>query len=119
MRRWNPDHTATSVVLHDRFVAEIEFTADGVRRVASVVDVDLPGTASALFHFGNPTNAEILFKVLEGCAINGQWWVFAAAATDLGYTIIVRDTAARGEKRWFSEPGASPPLTDTYAFPCS
>lgn len=114
-----PDHTATSVTLHDRFVADIEFTVDGVRRLARVVDVDLPGTASALFHFGNPTNAELLFKVLEGCVINGQWWVFAAAATDLGYTITVRDTRARVEKVWFAEPGGSPPLTDTYAFPCS
>ena len=109
----------TSVTLHDRFVAGIEFTAHGERRAAQVVDVDLPGAASALFHFGNPANAEILFKVLEGCKINEQWWVFAAAATDLAYRITVRDLRTRTEKTWFAEPGGSPPLTDTYAFPCS
>lgn len=114
-----PDHTATSVTLNDRFAVQVEFTVAGARRDARVVDVDLPGDASALFHFGSPDNAEVLLKVLNGCAINRQWWVFAAAATDVAYTITVRDSATDAVRVYFAEAGGSPPLADTYGFPCS
>ena len=44
---------------------------------------------SAVFYFFNPDNAEVLVKVLNGCAINGHWWVYSAPATDLRYRVTV------------------------------
>ena len=44
---------------------------------------------SAVFYFFNPDNAEVLVKVLNGCAINGHWWVYSAPATDLRYRVAV------------------------------
>ncbi len=35
----------------------------------------------------------MLVKVLDGCAINGHFWVFSAAATDVEYTLTVKDRA--------------------------
>ena len=38
----------------------------------------------------------MLVKIVDGCAINGHWWVFGSAATDLRYQLVVDDwTTAR------------------------
>lgn len=44
-----------------------------------------------LFSFFDQDNPELLVKVLDGCAINNHYWVFLAAATNVGYTVQVRD----------------------------
>lgn len=79
---------------------------------------------SGLFYFFGPKNWELLLKVLDGCWLNQHHWVFAAAATDVGYTIYVRDTTLSGEegvtymKVYPKAPGApAPALTDVGAFP--
>ncbi len=74
---------------------------------------------SGLFRFFDPENWEILIKVLDGCGINGRMWVLGASTTDLGYRIVVTDTAA-GESRWYyNEPGRpAPAIVDTEAFAC-
>jgi hypothetical protein len=48
---------------------------------------------SALFYFFNRSNWELMVKVLDGCAINGHYWVFAAASTDVKYDVTVKDLA--------------------------
>ncbi len=49
---------------------------------------------AALFYFFSPDNPEMLLKVLDGCGVNGHWWVFGSAATDLRYRISVWDHAS-------------------------
>lgn len=79
----------------------------------------VPGTASddsGLFWFFAPANWELLVKVLDGCAVNGHRWVFAAATTTVEYTLTVTDT--KTDQIWTSRnpPGrASPSITDTTA----
>ena len=51
------------------------------------------GDSGALFYFFGPDNPEMLLKVVNGCAINGHWWVFGSAATDLRYSIWIADYA--------------------------
>jgi hypothetical protein len=46
---------------------------------------------SGLFWFYEPTNWELLVKVLDGCAVNGHHWVFASASTSLDYRVTVTD----------------------------
>jgi hypothetical protein len=46
---------------------------------------------SGLFWFFGATNLEMLVKVLDGCALNGRYWMLAAAATDVEYTLLIRD----------------------------
>jgi hypothetical protein len=48
---------------------------------------------SALYYFFNRSNWEMMVKVLDGCAINGHYWVFAAASTDVEYDVTVTDLA--------------------------
>ena len=74
---------------------------------------------SALFHFFEPgDNWEVLVKVLDGCSVNGNVWVFGASTTDLGYTIRVRDTAAGTVREYRNEAGTpAAAITDVAAFP--
>ena len=71
---------------------------------------------SAVFgFFGNTSNWEVLVKVLNGCAINNHYWVFAAGATSQNYSISVVNLDNNQARLY----GRSCPLTDTAAFPCS
>ena len=80
----------------------------------------VPGVASAdsgLLWFFAPGNWEVLVKVLDGCALNGHYWVFAAATTSVEYTLVVTDTASGEEARYENPLGrAAPAITDTQAF---
>ena len=110
----------TSLCLADsRFAVSVDWsTASGAEGSASTV----PGGTnnSGLFYFFDPNNWEMLIKVLDGCAINGHYWVYSAAATDLGLDITVTDTATGATWTYEKEPG--PPaaaITESEAFPDS
>ncbi len=49
---------------------------------------------SGLFYFFSPDNWELQVKVLDGCGLNQHYWVYAAASTDVGYTLEIRDLLA-------------------------
>lgn len=120
----------TVMCLRDgRYEVTVEFlvAADGMPEAAKVVkggSRPIGTRDSGLFYFFGPKNWELLLKVLDGCGVNQHHWVFAAAATDVGYTIKVRDTTLAGEegvtnmKVYPKAPGApAPALTDVGAFP--
>lgn len=44
------------------------------------------------FYFFDSTNFELLVKVLDACAINQRFWVFAAGLTDVEVDVLVTDT---------------------------
>ena len=72
---------------------------------------------SGMFWFFSPNNWEVLIKVLDGCAVNGQVWVYGASTTDLGYTIRVTDTVTGAVNEYRNEPGhPAPAITDATAF---
>ena len=72
---------------------------------------------SGLFSFFDPNNAEVLVKVLDGCSFNDHFWVFAAAATDVEYTLTVTDTQSNLSAAYTNELGRpAPAITDTEAF---
>ncbi|HEY0139538.1 MAG TPA: trypsin-like peptidase domain-containing protein [Thermoanaerobaculia bacterium] len=72
---------------------------------------------SALFWFFGSTNIEMILKILNGCGLNQRYWVFAAATTDVEYTITVTDTKTGTVKTYFKGLGTpAPAVTDTGAF---
>lgn len=99
-----------------RFRVEVDWQRfDGVRgdarRVAEGTD------DSGLFWFFQQQNWEMLVKVLDGCGVNENFWVFAAATTNVEYTLRVTDTATGQVKTYFNELGNSAAaITDTQAF---
>jgi penicillin amidase len=79
----------------------------------------VPGAsgASGNLYFFNPDNWELLVKVLDGCDVNGHYWVFIAGATNVGWELTVEDTET-GEQWTAGNPFGqiSLPVTDTMAF---
>lgn len=75
---------------------------------------------SGLLWFFDDQNWELLVKVIDGCPVNGNVWVFFAATTDVQFDVRVRDTESGRSESW-SNPQNHPAdaVTDTGAFPCS
>jgi hypothetical protein len=82
------------------------------------------GVDSAGFHFFSAGNLEILVKVLDGCAVNGHWWVFAAGLTDQFVRIEIDDRVSgllgNPASRSYESPRGRPfaPVIDLEAFLC-
>ena len=69
------------------------------------------------FWFFDPTNTEMVVKVLNGCAINENYWVFLAGLTNVGVTTLARDAGSGFMKTYTNNVGtAFQPVQDTSAF---
>lgn len=68
------------------------------------------------FWFFDPENTELLVKVLDGRALNGKFWVFSGALSDVEYWITVTDTATGRVRTYHNPPGNLAGLADTSAF---
>ena len=65
----------------------------------------------------NPANFDVLVKVIEGCFVNDNFWVFATTTTDVEFTLTVTDTETSQMKEYFNPLGQpAEPITDTSAF---
>ena len=72
---------------------------------------------SGLFWFFRDANWEQLVKVIDGCAMNGRYWVFAAAPTNVEYTLRVTDTESGDMVEYFNPLGRpAKAIGDTDAF---
>lgn len=102
-------------LLDGRFAIEAEFRTFDDRR-DEARSSSQSTSDSALFYFFNDRNLEILVKMINGCTNNDHFWVFAAATTNLEYTLRVTDTV-RGVTTTYQNPlgVASPAITDTRA----
>lgn len=102
---------------HGRFLVQASWLdAQGATGVAHVVEGGNSDSAGLLWFF-EPENWELLIKVLDGCSLDGNHWVFGAASTDVHYMVSVTDTRT-GATRTYSNPlgVASSAITDTAAF---
>ncbi|MCG8459914.1 MAG: hypothetical protein MI919_26840 [Holophagales bacterium] len=85
---------------------------------ASATSLDSLGvTQGGIFHFFDKKNPELLVKVLDFCALNGHYWVFYAAGTNVGFELTVEDTVG-GSSRVYTNPDQShaEPRIDHQAF---
>ena len=69
------------------------------------------------FWFFDAANVEVILKVLDGCGVNGRYWVFASGLTDVNVELTVTDTRT-GIRRIYRNPQgtAFQPIQDTSAF---
>jgi len=73
---------------------------------------------SGFMWFFNPSNLELVVKILNGCGLSSpRFWVFAAGLTDVGVRLKVTDTQT-GAVRYYENPAgqAFQPIQDTNAF---
>ncbi len=86
-----------------RFLVGVDYrTADSPHPLLAARLPSAIGANASLFYFFEPNNPEMLLKVLNGCSVNGHWWVYGSAATDLPYTIRLRDLARRNQSEWLA-----------------
>jgi photosystem II stability/assembly factor-like uncharacterized protein len=72
---------------------------------------------AAYLWFFDPNNVEVFLKVVDGCPVNGRFWVFAAGLTNVEVRITVVDTQTGEPKVYVNPPGqAFQPILDTSAF---
>jgi hypothetical protein len=91
-------------------------TAEDVAGGAHAVELT-PDTGYLWFF--NASNVEAIVKVLDGCALNGHYWVFAGGLTDVKTDIVVRDLRTGASKTYSNPQGkAFRPVQDTSAFAC-
>jgi len=84
----NPDALC---LLDGRFEVSVEWNnprVTGDTGIGSPVP-RTPNTGT--FWFFDPSNVELVVKVLDGRTVNGKFWVFYGALTDVEYTLRVRD----------------------------
>lgn len=68
------------------------------------------------FWFFSPNNVELVVKVLDGNAINGYWWVFFGALSDVHYTVTVTDTVTGVSREYTNRQGQLASVGDIEAF---
>jgi hypothetical protein len=106
-----------------RFRAQVFFQTvqggGGTGDAAAIPLSPLGVNDGGLFTFFSPENPEMLIKVLNGCPVNDNYWVFYAATTNVGFTVTVTDTVT-GQTFVSSNPdqNAALPVQNTSAFPC-
>ena len=64
----------------------------------------------------NPDNPEVFVKILDGTAVNGEFWVFYGGLTDLEYTLTVRENQTGRIKTFRKEGGSATGGFDTSGF---
>jgi len=97
------------------FWVSVDYYEGHWKAATELKGIDLPDTA-ALFWFYDPQNPELLVKVLNGCAINGHWWVYGSAATDRNYEVTVRRPNQTGLR--FRRISPAVPIAYTTGIPC-
>ena len=72
---------------------------------------------SGYFWFFDSANIEVVIKVLNGCAINHNYWVFAAGLTNVAVHLTVTDSETGAVYEQDNPQGmAFAPIQDTNAF---
>ena len=78
----------------------------------------LPLTSdTGMFWFFHPANIELVVKVLDARTVNGHFWVFYGALSNVAYTIEVVDTATGAVRTYENPSGQFASRGDTAAFP--
>ena len=68
------------------------------------------------FWFFDPSNVEVILKVLDGHGLNGHDWVFYGALSSVEYALTVTDTQTGAARRYTNISGRLGSVADTEAF---
>jgi hypothetical protein len=107
-----------------RFLVHATFDtaqSGGVSGAAHAIPLSSLGVnRGGILWFFDPTNPEVLVKVLDGCPLSQFFWTFIAAGTNVGMELFVADTAT-GAVAFFHNPDVSPlpPIQNVNALPCA
>ncbi|NJL29497.1 MAG: hypothetical protein HC897_17230 [Thermoanaerobaculia bacterium] len=75
------------------------------------------GDQHGSFYFFNSEVLEFHVNLIDACELRNRFWVFAAASTNVEYTLTVTDIETQTVKSYTNQLGkAAPAITDTEAF---
>ncbi len=106
---------AGQLCLGGRFRVAVQLTNPLTGLAGEAHAVPLTADTGAFWFFG-PSNIELMVKVLDGRALNGHFWVFSGALTDVEYTITVTDTETHQSKSYHNPAHQLASRADTEAF---
>lgn len=99
-----------------RFAVRATWTSGNAGTNGDGIGVPL-STDTGTFWFFSPTNTEVVVKVLDACAVDGHFWIFASGLTNLGVQLEVTDLTT-GTTRTYENADGSPfqPIQDFTTF---
>ena len=99
----------------DRFRVEVSWQvpSQGTSGVGQALALTSDTGAFWLF---DSANIELVVKVLDGRRVNGKFWVFSGALSNVEYTVTVTDTQTGAVKTYFNPQGRMASVADTSAF---
>ncbi|HEY6051229.1 MAG TPA: IPT/TIG domain-containing protein, partial [Thermoanaerobaculia bacterium] len=98
-----------------RVEARWRVTAPAEPRSGSGTGVPLTSD-TGYFWFFSSSNIELVVKVVDGRAVNGKFWVFYGALSDVEYQITVTDLVTGAVKVYSNPAGTLASVADTNAF---
>ena len=98
-----------------QFQVEVAWKIPGTGQTGTGKAVPLTGETGYFWFFG-PENVELIVKILDGQAVNGKYWVFYGALSDVEYTIKVTDKLSGKVKTYHNPAGTMASRADTSAF---
>jgi hypothetical protein len=110
-----PNNSTLICLQNSRFQVTATFNA-GASGSGNAQAVQLTTDTGYLWFFES-TNVEVVLKVLDGCGLNGHYWVFAGGLTNVNVAITVTDTQT-GMQKTYTNPANTTfqPIQDTSAF---
>jgi len=106
----------TALCLNEgRFRVEVAWRAVNIGTSGAGQTIPLTSDTGAFWFFSS-VNLELVLKVVDGRPVNGRFWVFFGALSNVEYTITVTDTQTGFVKSYFNPQGHLGSLADTLAF---
>lgn len=97
-----------------RFQVEVTWKdAQGSSHTAEAVSLT---DDTGAFRFADPDGLDLILKVLDGRGVNGRYWVFFGALSDVEYTIKVTNTDNGRTRRYVNPRGELASVGDTRGF---
>jgi hypothetical protein len=105
------------LLLGHRFSVTVTFIDPRTSKVGPGQAVALAADTTGAFWFFDSANLELMIKVINGQAVNGHFWVYYGALSDVDYTITVTDTKTGAKKTYHNPKGTLASHGDVNAFP--
>jgi hypothetical protein len=102
----------TDLCLNGRFRVSLSWKAQGSQGAGQAVPLT---SDTGYFWFFQSSNVEVVVKVLDGRPLNGHFWVFYGALTDVEYQITVVDTQTGKQVIYTNQAGKMASVGDTSA----
>ncbi|HWM91191.1 MAG TPA: hypothetical protein VN493_10520 [Thermoanaerobaculia bacterium] len=104
----------SDLCLDGRFRVSLTWKAQGKQGAGQAVSLT---SDTGYFWFFQQSNVEVIVKVLDGRGLNGHFWVFYGALTDVEYELTVVDTETGERATYRNPPGRMASVGDTSALP--